>query len=86
MFCSLDLWNLYSLSIKEELLCRRGKISAFQLTAHIGFLEIAFNKNVLIFVFKGFDNEAINQKNGWNSGSIAGQHQRPGEITIGGKF
>jgi len=37
-------------------------------------------------ILKGFDNEAINQKHGWNSGSIAGQHQRPGEITIGGKF
>ncbi len=38
-FSSSDLWNICSISIKEELLCRRVKILAFQLTVHIGPLK-----------------------------------------------
>jgi hypothetical protein len=34
-----NLWSLYSFATKEELLCHRVKISAFQLTAQIGFLK-----------------------------------------------
>jgi len=35
---------------------------------------------------KGFDNEAINQKHGWNFGGTAGLRRRPGGLGIGGKF
>jgi hypothetical protein len=39
MFCLSDLWNLCSFWIKEELLCSRVKLFAFQVTACIGLLK-----------------------------------------------